>query len=95
MAPSFDCVSNVLENGSHIESGDNQGDTQQTLTHLSMAFFAADDDESLSVLLEKEPEFMPKQGYVERFRNRTLDLDARREAVNWILKVFCLFACMY
>ncbi|GLJ32639.1 hypothetical protein SUGI_0656620 [Cryptomeria japonica] len=89
MAPSFDCVSNVLENGSHFESWDNQGDTQQT--HLSLSFFAAEDDESLSVLLQKEPEFMPKQGYVERFRNRTLDLNARREAVNWILKVHCFY----
>ncbi|GLJ30329.1 hypothetical protein SUGI_0599970 [Cryptomeria japonica] len=41
MAPSFDCVSNVLENGSHFESWDNQGDTRQT--HLSLSFFAAEE----------------------------------------------------
>ncbi|KAH9323521.1 hypothetical protein KI387_018160 [Taxus chinensis] len=89
MAPSFDCVSNLLENGSNVESWDARDDTQQT--HLSMSFSAADDDESLSVLVQKESDCMPRQDYLERFRNRTLDLQARTEAVNWILKVHCFY----
>lgn len=50
-----------------------------------------DDDESVFILVQRETHYMPPEDYLQRLRNRTLDVNARREAVGWILKVVHLF----
>ncbi|CAN4126760.1 unnamed protein product [Withania somnifera] len=43
-------------------------------------------DESFCFMVEKEKEFLPKDDYLKRLRSGDLDLNVRREAVNWIWK---------
>lgn len=48
-------------------------------------------EESFSVMLEREKVFLPKDDYLKRLRIGDLDLNHRREAVNWIWKVNYMF----
>ncbi|TMW82133.1 hypothetical protein EJD97_006716 [Solanum chilense] len=43
-------------------------------------------EESFSVMMEREKVFLPKDDYLKRLRIGDLDLNHRREAVNWIWK---------
>jgi len=80
MAPSFDCVSDA-----HIESCNGQEKLRQN-AHI-LALSGENDDEPMSRLVQRETHYMPPEDYLQRLRNRTLDVNARREAVGWILKV--------
>nr|XP_028965010.1 cyclin-D1-1-like [Malus domestica] len=42
---------------------------------------------SLTHLIDSEPNHMPSPSYISRFRDRTIDLTARQDSINWILKV--------
>lgn len=44
-------------------------------------------DECVGLLVEREVEHLAMDGYVERLRSGVLDLSARRDAVDWIVKV--------
>ncbi|KAJ0981437.1 hypothetical protein J5N97_009692 [Dioscorea zingiberensis] len=44
-------------------------------------------DECLELLMEKELEHLPRGDYAERLLNGDLDLEIRRNAINWISKV--------
>lgn len=43
--------------------------------------------EELSVLLEKESQYMPERDYWNRLRSGDLGIGARKEAIDWIKKV--------
>ncbi|CAN4114852.1 unnamed protein product [Withania somnifera] len=43
-------------------------------------------EESFRFMVEKEKVFLPKDDYLKRLRSGDLDLNVRREAVNWIWK---------
>ncbi|XP_077216949.1 cyclin-D1-1-like isoform X2 [Tasmannia lanceolata] len=49
--------------------------------------FPADFEESIAGFLEDEGDYAPGLDYPARFRSRSLDPSARKEAVCWILKV--------
>ncbi|XP_048431029.1 cyclin-D4-1 isoform X2 [Pyrus x bretschneideri] len=42
---------------------------------------------SLTHLIDSEPNHMPSPSYISMFRDRTIDLTARQDSINWILKV--------
>ncbi|RWW77690.1 hypothetical protein BHE74_00014126 [Ensete ventricosum] len=44
-------------------------------------------DECIGLLVEKEPEHMPRDDYAERLRSGALDLSIRRDAIDWIWRV--------
>lgn len=85
MAPSFDYVSNA-----HIESCDDQENLRKN-AHILALSDENDDDESVFILVQRETHYMPPEDYLQRLRNRTLDVNARQEAVGWILKVHSFY----
>ncbi|XP_057963842.1 cyclin-D4-1-like isoform X2 [Malania oleifera] len=48
-------------------------------------------DYSLSDLLLSEPHHMPLPDYLRRCRDRSVDLTARQDSINWILKVHAFY----
>lgn len=48
-------------------------------------------EESFSFMVKREIDFLPKDDYLKRLRSGDLDLSVRREAIDWIWKVFLLF----
>ncbi|XP_077237825.1 CYCLIN D1;1 [Tasmannia lanceolata] len=53
--------------------------------------FPADIEESIAGFLELEGVYSPGLDYPARFRSRSLDASARKEAVAWILKVHAFY----
>eukprot|EP00252_Welwitschia_mirabilis_P008598 TRINITY_DN20563_c0_g1_i1.p1 TRINITY_DN20563_c0_g1~~TRINITY_DN20563_c0_g1_i1.p1 ORF type:complete len:340 (-),score=7.97 TRINITY_DN20563_c0_g1_i1:363-1382(-) len=45
------------------------------------------DEAAVHLMIQMEGDHLPRQDYVERYRNRLLDATARRDAISWILKV--------
>lgn len=111
MAPSFDCVSNLLcaedaslvawddeveslsedENANNVsffhEGNNDHGGFREPWPATSFPEFPLEDDESVSLLVQKENDHMPREDYLQRFRTRTLDPSVRQDAMCWILKV--------
>ncbi|GLJ12130.1 hypothetical protein SUGI_0185050 [Cryptomeria japonica] len=110
MAPSFDCVSNLLcaedaslvawddeevENNGVDDNGVNRSAHPGFGHHepvASLPVFPLEDDESVSLLVEKEGDHMPQEGYLNSYRIRTLDLSIRQDAMGWILKVHAYYS---
>eukprot|EP01018_Ginkgo_biloba_P007043 Gb_34092 [translate_table: standard] len=98
MALSFDCVSSLLcgEDASVVAWDDEvgssifEGESVEHLESTELAYlpdFPLEDDEAVSLLVQKESDHLPREDYLERFRNRALDITARQDAISWILKV--------
>lgn len=102
MAPSFDfdCVPNLLcaEDASVVAWDDNDDDIHENANKETCICLhspdlegfpdlPAEDDESISFLVEKECDHMPQDGYLQRFQARTLDVSVRQDGLSWILKV--------
>lgn len=85
MAPSFDCVANA-----YIESCEDQEKLRQNAQILAQSG-ENDVDEPVSMLVQRETHYMLPEDYLQRLRNRTLDVNVRREAVGWILKVHSFY----
>ncbi|KAG6487418.1 hypothetical protein ZIOFF_056004 [Zingiber officinale] len=45
-------------------------------------------DDYLGVLIQRESEYMPREDYGVRLRSAALDTSIRRDAVDWIMKLF-------
>lgn len=53
--------------------------------------FPVQSDESLSLMIEKESDFLPKVDYLKRLMNGELDISVRNDAIDWISKVHAQF----
>lgn len=51
----------------------------------------SDQPSSIDSLLNSETEHMPEKDYLRRCRDRSVDVTARLDAVNWILKVHAFY----
>lgn len=103
MAPSFDCVPNLLcaEDASVVAWDDDDDDMDENVNNESICLHSSDlegfpdlpteDDESISFLVEKECDHMPQDGYLQRFQSRTLDVSVRQDGLSWILKVHAYY----
>ncbi|KAK7269935.1 hypothetical protein RIF29_22751 [Crotalaria pallida] len=49
------------------------------------------DEEAITALIEAEAHHMPESDYLQRCRNRLVNMTARLDAVNWILKVHAFY----
>ncbi|KAF3778806.1 Cyclin-D4-1 [Nymphaea thermarum] len=49
--------------------------------------FPADDDESMGWIFDREPEHLPQSDYLDRYRDRSLDVSSRQNAISYILMV--------
>ncbi|KAK7343532.1 hypothetical protein VNO77_12333 [Canavalia gladiata] len=49
------------------------------------------DEETIATLIETETHHMPEKGYLRRCRDRYIDITARLDAINWILKVHAFY----
>jgi cyclin D1/2/4 len=98
MATSFDCVSSLLcgEDASEVAWDDEVGSSRfedenvERLQQPDLAFlpdFPVEDDETIAFLVQKEWDHLPREDYLERYRNRVLDVTARQDAISWIRKV--------
>ncbi|CAL0316333.1 unnamed protein product [Lupinus luteus] len=58
-----------------------------TSDHLSPPL----DEESITTLLETESDHVPEKDYLHRCRQRLVNMTARLDAVNWILKVHAYY----
>ena len=66
----------------HQSNNQNQRfDVEESLNGLPIS------DEFLSLMVRRECECMPSSDYLKRLRKGDLDLEARREAIDWIGKV--------
>ncbi|KAJ4824322.1 hypothetical protein Tsubulata_004271 [Turnera subulata] len=45
------------------------------------------DEHTITTLIDSEPHFMPVSDYLHRCRDRSIDITARQDSINWILKV--------
>ncbi|XP_057503763.1 cyclin-D4-2-like [Actinidia eriantha] len=80
----FEPISHHLN---HQSNNQNQRfDSEEALNGLPIQ-----SDELLSSMVERECEHMPASDYLKRLRNGDLDLEARREAIDWIDKVHAYF----
>ena len=67
----------------HQSNNQNQRfDSEEALNGLPIQ-----SDELISWMVKRECEHMPASDYLNRFINGDLDLEARREAIDWIGKV--------
>ncbi|KAG4984379.1 hypothetical protein AAZX31_10G243500 [Glycine max] len=53
--------------------------------------FLCADEAAIAGLLDAEPHHMPEKDYLRRCRDRSVDVTARLDAVNWILKVHAYY----
>ncbi|KAK7357578.1 hypothetical protein VNO80_16871 [Phaseolus coccineus] len=53
--------------------------------------FPDSDDPPITCLLDTEVHHMPEKDYLRRCRDRSIDVTARLDAVNWILKVHAFY----
>lgn len=103
MAPSFDCaIASLLcsEENDSIFGNDEYGGASE-LNHevrIENLSFNGDlftglplqNDECLALMVEKECQYLPATDYLNRLKNGDLDLEFRKEAIDWIEKVCSL-----
>uniref|UniRef100_A0A6M2EA76 B-like cyclin n=1 Tax=Populus davidiana TaxID=266767 RepID=A0A6M2EA76_9ROSI len=46
------------------------------------------DEHTITKLIDSESHFMPLSDYLHRCRHRSIDITARQDSINWILKVY-------
>eukprot|EP01018_Ginkgo_biloba_P014993 Gb_01779 [translate_table: standard] len=87
----FERWSNLLcgEDASNVVGWDDEVEEHVELP--SVPDFPLQDDEIISLQVQKECDYMPKQCYLQRYRDRTLDFSARQKAIDWILKVHAYY----
>ncbi|OMO63364.1 hypothetical protein COLO4_32500 [Corchorus olitorius] len=49
------------------------------------------DENTISKLIDSEPHHMPSPDYLRRFQDRSIDVTARQDSINWILKVHAFY----
>lgn len=105
MAPSFDCaIASLLcsEENDSIFGNDEYGGASE-LNHevrIENLSFNGDlftglplqNDECLALMVEKECQYLPATDYLNRLKNGDLDLEFRKEAIDWIEKVRAHFS---
>nr|QYW07123.1 cyclin D1-3 [Dimocarpus longan] len=64
----------------------NEADSSTADSPISLLHCPPPDENSISTLILSEPYYMPLPDYV-RSRYRSVDLTARQDSINWILKV--------
>lgn len=52
--------------------------------------FSLPTEESVSLMVQREREHLPREGYLQRLRSGDLDLGVRGEAIDWICKAHAL-----
>lgn len=103
MAPSFDsAVSSLIctEDNSIFDDNENYGSvvggfddrrSYRTLYHYRGSDcdvgLPLQSEECLAMMIEKETQHLPASDYLKKLRNGDFDLNARKEAVDWIGKV--------
>ncbi|XP_059066547.1 cyclin-D4-2-like [Cryptomeria japonica] len=95
MALNFDCLSNLMceedaDWDDEVTSSSFPEDKVENLKSIELTRlpdFPVEDDEMISLLMQKEKEHLPREDYVERYLNLDLDLTARQEAIRWMNKV--------
>ncbi|KAJ6841171.1 cyclin-D4-1-like [Iris pallida] len=101
MGLSYDCASSVLlcaEDNNSILCFDEEEEEEGAMGCIGqerrdlygdsfLAGFPKQSDECLDLLVEKEVEHLPLEGYGKRLATGALDLSIRRDAIDWILKV--------
>lgn len=107
MAPSFDsAVSSLIctEDNSIFDDNENYGSvvggfddrrSYRTLYHYRGSDcdvgLPLQSEECLAMMIEKETQHLPASDYLKKLRNGDFDLNARKEAVDWIGKVHAHF----
>jgi cyclin D1/2/4 len=51
------------------------------------AYAPPSDESTVSMLIDSEPQHVPHPDYLRRCRDRSIDITARQDSINWILKV--------
>lgn len=89
MALSLECSSSLLcgEEGWDDEVASSNLEEKQSEEEAGLPGFPVEDEEMISLLVRKELEHLPLEDYVGRYRNRALDITARRDAISWIYTV--------
>ncbi|THU52189.1 hypothetical protein C4D60_Mb10t01370 [Musa balbisiana] len=106
MSPCFDCSSSTLlcaeDNDSILGFDDEEEKGGHRLSWVPepkrcdfygdlLVDFPLQSDEFLSLLVEREPEHLPREDYGERLRSGTLEPSIRRDAIDWMWKVHAYY----
>ncbi len=101
MAPSIDCIASLYcaedVSGSawdDEEEEDNKNreeveGVQRSIHVQPVVFldFPVEDEEAISMLMQKEACYMPEADYSGRYESNDLNAAARQDAISWMLKV--------
>jgi cyclin D1/2/4 len=83
-------------NGGSLYCGEDAGDVASWvadtwISHQPPSSLSAhsppSDESTVSMFIDSEPHHMPHPDYLRRCRDRSIDIIARRDSINWILKV--------
>ncbi|XP_062177389.1 cyclin-D2-1-like [Alnus glutinosa] len=55
------------------------------------AYAPPSDESTVSMLIDSEPQHVPHPDYLRRCRDRSIDITARQDSINWILKVHAYY----
>lgn len=73
------------------EAGNDDDDAWISSNHSASSSSSSSDDDDgfdISRVFESEPHHMPHPDYLSRCRDRSIDVTARQDSINWILKVW-------
>ncbi|XP_050261812.1 cyclin-D1-1-like [Quercus robur] len=71
------------------DDDDDDDDTWISSNHRPSS--SDDDGFDISRVFESEPHHMPRPDYLSRCRDRSIDVTARQDSINWILKVHAYY----
>lgn len=57
--------------------------------------FPPQSEECVALLVEREPQLLPMEGYFKRLEIGAFEASVRRDAIDWILKVHLVFLFFY
>ncbi|KAM7265991.1 hypothetical protein ACFE04_003674 [Oxalis oulophora] len=82
----FDITNNNYNNNNYNNHGESVWFHQIEIKDFN-ELVVQSDDESLSFMLESETQHLPCADYLKRLQSGDLDFDARKQAIDWMIKV--------
>jgi cyclin D1/2/4 len=73
----------------HIKNREEMEGVQRSIHVQPVVFldFPVEDEEAISMLMQKEACYMPEADYSGRYESNDLNAAARQDAISWMLKV--------
>lgn len=70
-----------------VTSGEDASISDHPLSSCFPPYLPPSDETTIAELIDVETHHMPNPDYLQRLRDRSIDVIARQNSINWILKV--------